>query len=969
MMTSITSAVLDLCSSLSESVARGFDQYVSAAAARQIAPLADPVLLAELPKVWAASEFVSRLCVADPALLTDFADSGDLIRDYDIGEYPRRVAAALVGVNNEAMLAASLRQLRRREMVRIAWRDLACRADYQTTVAELSAFADATIDAALDHLTTWLQRELGVPHSPIGAPQSMVVLALGKLGAQELNFSSDIDLIFAYPEDGETRGRRSISNSEFFIRLGQRLIKALSTATPLGFVFRVDMRLRPFGESGPLVVSFDALENYYQSHGREWERYALIKARPVAGDRNAGQSLLKLLRPFVYRRYLDYGAMDALREMKELIATEVRRKGLIGNVKLGPGGIREIEFIVQVFQLTRGGRVPELQDPRLLPILEILGRLRLLPDVVVLELVNAYIFLRNVEHRLQEYNDQQTQTLPRDAIACARLAVAMGYSSWERFQSDLDQHLTRVHDHFQRVFASPQNETVLEGKSDDLQALWHGLLEPERATQLLAELGMEPSVAAVLARLRTSAAVRALSERGQERLDRLIPLLLAAASKISRPSAAVDRLVTVLESIGRRTAYVALLVENPLALSQLARLCAASPWITHQIARFPLLLDELIDPRILYTPPRRAVLADALRQIMARLPGNDLEIEMEALRHFRHGNALRVAAADITGVLPLMVVSDHLTELAEVLLGEVLDLAWRDLVEKHGHPPYLGVGNPDARGFAILGYGKLGGIELGYGSDLDIVFLHDGEVTAPTDGAHPIDTGVFFLRLAQRMIHFLTTHTPTGKLYELDLRLRPSGASGLLVTSLDAYDRYQRTAAWTWEQQALVRARPVAGDAAVGESFRAIRHEILCRERNPAILCQEVREMRERMRAELGSKNPEHQFNLKQDRGGIADIEFLVQYLVLRHAHDHPGLTQWTDNIRQLDTLRDCGLLSSADVVTLQEAYRYLRRATHHATLQGEAACFPVEQLDNTLDEYRRDVTHLWQQHVEAIHG
>lgn len=954
----------ELPSPLRAGVIHSFEQYLSSAASHRVTPIADPVLLAELPKVWAASEFVSRLCIADPTLLIDLVDSGDMTRAYDPDEYPRRVAAALVEVSNEATLGVGLRRVRRREMVRIAWRDLAGRASYQNTVTELSSFADAVIDAALTHLTSWLHQELGQPCSPIGEPQSLVVLALGKLGASELNFSSDIDLIFAYPEDGETSGRRIVSNSEFFIRLGQRLIKTLSAVTSLGFVFRVDMRLRPFGDSGPLVVSFDAVENYYQAHGREWERYAMIRARQVAGDRTVGKNLLKLLRPFVYRRYLDYGALGALREMKELIATEVRRKGLVGNVKLGPGGIREVEFIVQVFQLTRGGRTPDLQDPRLLPMLETIGRLGLLPDFVARELSVAYIFLRNVEHRLQEYADQQTQTLPQDDIGGTRLAMSMGYAKWGEFLSDLEYHLSRVHDHFQRIFVSPLSEHHHEGKSDDLCALWRGTLEPERISPLLAELKMESSVNVALTRLRTCAAVRALSERGQERLDRLMPLLLTSATGVLHPTAAVERIVMVLESIGRRTAYVALLVENPLALSQLVHLCAASSWITQQIARFPLLLDELIDPRTLYAPPRRVHLAAALRQIMVRIPENDLESEMEALRHFRHGNTLRVAAADITGVLPLMVVSDHLTELAEVILNEVLDLAWHDLVEKHGCPMGLS-SSPDAKGFAMIGYGKLGGIELGYGSDLDLVFLHSGEVTMLTDGPHPIESGVFFLRLAQRIIHILTAHTPTGRLYEIDLRLRPSGASGLLVTNLDAYARYQSMAAWTWEQQALVRARPIAGDLAVGESFKAIRREALCRERDTVSLRHQVGEMRERMRTELGSKDPAKQFNLKQDRGGIADIEFLVQYAVLRYAHAHPELTHWTDNIRQLDMLRDLGLIPERDAMALQDAYRCLRHLTHRATLQGETACFPVEELNHhplsaNIDDHRHQVMRLW---------
>ncbi len=953
--------VTALPSALREVVTRSFEQYVSAATTQQIPLIDEPTLLADLPKVWAASDFISRRCIADPMLLAELSNSGDLTRCYDTEEYPRRLALALAGVSNEVRLIAKLRQLRRREMVRIAWRDIAGRADYQTTVAELSAFASSVVHSALALLNEWLQRDFGVPYSEKGVVQSMVVLALGKLGASELNFSSDIDLLFAYPEDGETRGRRRVSNSEFFVRLGQRLIHVLSMVTPLGFVFRVDMRLRPFGESGPLAASFDALETYYQTHGREWERYALIRARPIAGDTDAGHALIKLLHPFVYRRYLDYGMLEALREMKELIETEVRRKGLLGNIKLGAGGIREIEFIVQSFQLTRGGHTTALQDPRLLPTLERLGMLLLLPPSVVQELSTAYIFLRNVEHRLQEYADQQTQVLPRDEMGCIRLAMAMGHLEWATFQSELDAHCARVHGYFQQLLYSPRADSPPEDAAHDLHALWSGTLDPERLVTVLSTLGMAPAVAEALTQLRNSAAMRTLSGRGQERLNRLLPLLLSVAAKTPQPTLTMERLVTVLASIGRRTAYFSLLIENPNALSQLVDLCAASPWIAQQIAHCPVLLDELIDPRTRYALPHRDVLVDSLRQTLLRLPEDDLELQMEALRHFRHSNVLRVAAADVTGSPSLMEVSDHLSELAEVVLEEVLNLAWYELTKKYGRPPKE-FGNPEDKGFAIIAYGKLGGLELGYGSDLDIVFLHSGDVIAPTNGAHPIEAGVFFLRLAQRMIHILTTHTPAGRLYEIDLRLRPSGSSGLLVTSLEAYDCYQRTKAWTWEQQALVRARAVAGDVTVGDAFRKTRHEVLCRKHDPTLLRREVREMRERMRTTLGSKHPETQFNLKQDRGGVADIEFMVQYAILRHAHAHPTLTQWTSNLRQLVALRDCGVITAGDAAVLQEAYKALRHTIHHTVLQNESTCLPMGQINATLNAHRLEVGRLWEE-------
>ncbi|CAK0746817.1 Glutamine synthetase adenylyl-L-tyrosine phosphorylase / Glutamine synthetase adenylyl transferase [Gammaproteobacteria bacterium] len=898
-----------------------------------------------------SSLFISKLCTADPLLLSNLESSGDLFRPYDIEEYSHKVQAELSGVSNEANLMVVLRRIRRREMLRIAWRDLVGTADYVTTVAELSFLAEAILDATLRLLESWIHRELGVPYSPVGIPQSMTVLALGKLGAKELNFSSDIDLLFVYPEEGETQGRRVFSNSEFFIRLGQRLIKMLTMVTPLGFVFRVDMRLRPFGEAGPIASSFDSLEGYYQAHGREWERYALIRARPVAGDLEAGYALLKILRPFVYRRYLDYGSFEALREMKARITAEVRRKGLEDNVKLGLGGIREAEFIVQGFQLTRGGRTSELQDPRMLPVLEKLGTLGFLPASVVRELSSSYIFLRTVEHRLQEYDDQQTQTLPKDEQGQIRLASWMEYASWETFRSDLEQHFVRIHSHFEQIFADPQIGAKPE--ENELHTLWHGLLEPDRMDAVLSKWNLLPSVVEVLTKLKTCPPVRALSNVGRERLDRLMPLLLATASKSSKPTVAIERLVTVLESIGRRTTYISLLIENPLALSHLVQLCSASPWITQRIARFPLLLDDLIDPRTLYAPPRRHTLVDTMRQAMARLPEEDLESQMEAWHNVKHSSVLRVAAADITGALPEGAVSLHLSELAEVMLQFVLDSAWRTLVQKHGYPTGT---NDDHKGFSVIAYGKLGGIELGYGSDLDLVFLHTGEVSARTDGPHPIETGVFFMRLAQRMVHLLTTRTPSGKLYEIDLRLRPSGSSGLLVTTLDAYRHYQCSEAWTWEQQALVRARPIAGDTIIGEAFQEIRRDVLCRERDPEVLRRDVQEMREKMRASLASKNPSFCFDLKQDRGGIADIEFLVQYAVLRHAFFFPEIIQWTDNLRQIEALESHGLIPEASL--LKTCYHRLRRAVHHAALQEEST--RLLKWDQEVEDCRCRVSQLW---------
>ncbi len=916
-----------------------------------------PERLDELVRVWAVSDFIAQTCIRHPELLVDLIESGDLDRPYPEGHLVERLRAALDCTGDDNTLGVALRRFRRREMVRIAWRDIAGRADLAEVTGTLSDLADACIDQALARLHDWHVAQWGEPVGvESGEPQRLVVLGMGKLGARELNFSSDIDLIFTYPEEGETRGgRRAIANQEFFIRLGQRLITALNQTTAEGFVFRVDMRLRPFGESSALAIGFDAVEAYYQVHGREWERYAMIKARVVAGDREAGAALMETLRPFVYRRYIDFGAFESLRDMKAMIEQEVRRKGMEENVKLGAGGIREVEFIGQAFQLIRGGREPAL---RIRPILAVLAAVRdfeWLPGFVVRELVDAYTFLRTVEHRLQELADQQTHNLPADPVGRTRLAFAMGFADWPPFEKRLRAHMQRVHSHFDQVFAAPQTEHA-ETDRLDLTGVWRGSQDETQAAEALRAAGFRDAEALIspIAALRESRACRSLSAGGRGRLDRLMPLLLGAAGGTDNADETLRRLLRLVESITRRTAYLALLVENPVALSQLVRLCAASPWISDLLARHPLLLDELLDPRTLYEPPGRDELAFDLRQRLQGIDPDDLEQQMEVLRHFRHGNVLRVAAADVMEAIPLMVVSDHLTWIAEVILDEVLAIAWRHLIARHGRPP-CGERVCDS-GFAIVGYGKLGGIELGYGSDLDLVFLHSAEGDGRmTDGEKPIDSAVFYARLAQRIIHLLATRTAAGALYEVDIRLRPSGSSGLMVSSTSAFTRYQREDAWTWEHQALVRARVVAGDPEVAERFAAVRRETLTRDRNRELLRTEVREMRERMRREL-DKGDESGFDLKQGSGGIADIEFVVQYGVLAWAHAHPALLEYTDTIRLLSGLAGAGVLQEADTALLSDAYRVYRNEVHRRTLQEQPAV--VEPAP--FAEYRNEVTRIW---------
>ncbi len=934
----------DLPAALAAGLAHQWAAYLESAAEHGARVLAEGAERTAMLRAWAASDFVAQACVADPALPGDLVASGDLEKAYPEGHYRDALDRLLEGVADEADLARRLRLFRRREMVRIAWRDLALDADLDEVLAEVSALAEACIDGALERLHAWHCAQFGEPHgAESGTPQRLVVLGMGKLGARELNFSSDVDLIFAYPEAGATRGAREITNERFFLRLGQRLITALDERTAEGFVFRVDMRLRPYGDSGPLAMSFGALEHYYQSQGREWERYAMIKARVVGGDRRRGGQLLEILRPFVYRRYLDYGAFESLREMKAMIAREMRHKHLARNVKLGPGGIREIEFIGQAFQLIRGGRVPALREQQIQKVLGVLSAQRLLPDYAAAELIAAYRYLRRVENRLQEFADRQTHELPRDAAARARLAYAMGAGDWAGFSAELEQHRERVGAHFDQVFAAPQSEDAGDAAAGEFSALWQAPAMAEAEQETLRRHGFtEPGEAArALLALRDSHACRALSGRGRARLDRLMPLLIGAVAASEQPDLCLPRVLALVEAIARRTAYLSLLGEHPLVLSQLVKLAAASPWIARLLTRHPILLDELLDPRTLYQPASREQLERELREKLAAVDADDLEQQMEVLRHFKQAQVLRVAAADVGGVLPLMIVSDHLTEIAEVLLQAVLELAWAQIAARHGVPRYRQGGASAEAGFCVLAYGKLGGIEFGYGSDLDIVFLHDsaGE-DQHTDGERPVDNGVFFARLGQRIIHLLATATASGVLYEVDTRLRPSGASGLLVCSVDSFADYQRGQAWTWEHQALVRARPVAGSAAIAARFEAVRAEILARPREREALRGEVREMRARMREQLG-RSGEGMFDLKQDFGGIADIEFLVQYQVLAWASREAGVYRYTDNIRQLDALAAGGIMPEADVERLKDIYRDYRKRAHRLTLQEQAAIVP----------------------------
>ncbi|XOZ33323.1 bifunctional [glutamate--ammonia ligase]-adenylyl-L-tyrosine phosphorylase/[glutamate--ammonia-ligase] adenylyltransferase [Halomonadaceae bacterium KBTZ08] len=900
----------------------------------------------------ARSDFLFEQLRRHAATMAPVFEADLLARPWSPGEIQADWSARCSAVQEEAELQKALRTFRRRWMFRIVWRDLLGEADLEETMGAMTELADTCIDGAVAWLYAEACREWGTPmgHDPATGDytaQPLLVIGMGKLGAGELNLSSDIDLIFAYPASGETEGaRRSIDNQVFFSRLGQKVIRALDQPTADGFVFRVDMRLRPNGQSGPLAMSFDALEAYYQNQGREWERYALIKGRVINGTSEHATHLQQLLLPFVYRRYIDFSAFESLREMKKLIQREVRRRSLESNIKLGAGGIREIEFVVQAFQLIRGGREPVLQARRLREVLSALGTMELLPEAVVTDLDQAYVLLRNTEHALQGIADQQTQTLPGDDLDRARVALIMGYGDWESLAEDLRIHREQVNAHFADIIALEEEEGGEEAGHDGWEDLWAGTLGEQAATQWLEQAGFESASESMerLNALRESRVVASLQREGRRRLDRFLPRLLANLAEEDAPSAALERVLPLVEAVLRRSAYLLLLTENPGALRELVRLCAASPWIAAQLAETPLLLDELLNAESLYTPPDRDQLQADLNQQMLRIPLDDLEEQMEALRHFKKAHVLRVAASEIRGTLPLMKVSDYLTWIAEAVLEHVVTLAWHHLTQRYGTPTD-DQGAPIELDFAVIGYGKFGGIELGYTSDLDLVFVHDSDPQNVTDGDKSIDNAVFYARLGQRVVHILQAHTPSGQLYEVDMRLRPSGNSGLLVSTLDAFESYQEQDAWTWEHQALVRARWVAGSQASGERFGRIRHSILTRERDPEALREEVVAMRQRMREAHASTSTDT-CHLKQDPGGIIDIEFMVQYLILAWAHQYPAITGQTDNIRQMESLGQAGVLDTALAERLRAIFIAMRSTIHRRALQRLNSEVPPDQFE-----------------------
>lgn len=901
----------------------------------------------------AMSQFVSECLLKSPDWLSSLQSQP--LQPDEWQHYASWLQERLATVTDDAALMRCLRLFRNEMMVRISWMQTLQQSATEQTLKQLSQLAEVLIIGARDWLYQHACRDLGTPMNHNGDAQPLLILGMGKLGGCELNYSSDIDLIFVYPEAGTTQGgRKELDNNQFFTRLGQRLIKVLDQITEDGFVYRVDMRLRPFGDSGPLVMSFSSIEDYYQEQGRDWERYAMIKARLLGNDsQNYHHEFYHMLRPFIYRRYIDFSVIQSLRNMKNMIAREVRRRGLADNIKLGAGGIREIEFIAQVFQLIRGGRESSLQTRSLLTALQSIAALNLLKLEQSQQLVEHYLFLRRLENVLQAINDQQTQTLPASECDQARLAWSMNFASWQDLQKSLAIRMADVRQIFDELIGDEDDE---EQSSTQYTSLWQDHLTSDELIAVSPDLSEEDSqqILATLAQFKLDIEKRAIGQRGREVLDQLMPSLLAPIFAQSDIAPVLSRVLHLILSIVTRTTYLELLLEYPSALIQLVRLCTASPMIASQLARYPLLLDELLDPATLYQPIPLNAYRDELRQYLLRIPEEDEEQQLEALRQFKQAQLLRIAAADINGSLPVMKVSDHLTYLAEAIIDAVVQQAWSQMVARYGQPAHLA--RRGGRGFDVVGYGKLGGLELGYGSDLDLVFLIDCPENVLTDGDKPIDGRKFYLRLTQRIIHLFSTRMTSGVLYDVDARLRPSGDAGLLVTTIDAFIDYQRHEAWTWEHQALVRARVVYGDEQLKQQFDQTRHDILCQPREPSSLQKEVREMREKMRAHLASKQ-EGEFDLKADEGGITDIEFIAQYLVLRYSHQQPALTRWSDNVRIFDIMTQYNIMDEQEAHALTAAYIAMRDEIHRLALQKKEG----KVAKNRFVVEREQVRKSWQ--------
>ena len=893
--------------------------------------------LTVLGKTWACSDFVARNCIRYPEIFCALHTEG-FESSRTIEQYQKLVAQVIADSKSDDELMSSLRMLRQQEMMRIAWRDLNALADAETIFHELTDFAEAMVAVTLQHLEKQQAEIFGMPLDANGEEQSLLVFAMGKMGGGELNFSSDIDLIFTFAEDGETTGPRHKSHYEFYLFVIRKLVKVLDEVTAGGFVYRVDTRLRPFGESGPLAMSFSGLEQYYQVQGRDWERYAMIKARLISGREDDRKYLQSMLTPFVYRRYLDFSMIDSIREMKAMIDAQMKRKRMTNNIKLGPGGIREIEFIGQTLQLIRAGREPELRERSIVKVLTLLAEKNYLQKEEVEKLINAYWFLRKLENRLQILNDKQTHVLPDDDISQQRICVAMNMPDWGMLIEQLSAHQNAVDGVFQNLVTSEAEE-----HASSVSALALFLSDTDKdddanhsVKQYLESLGYQQvdDVVDSIVGLHASAQIRHLTGDTARLMVKLIESLIEKIADYPQQAELFDRVSRILKALAGRKVYISLLNEFPAIQLQMLTLCAASEWFTERIIKHPILLDSLLSTAEAFR--RQYDIKHLLELELGRIDVDDTEQLMERMRQFKQQTVFTVAMLDVFYEEPVETVSDQLTGLANELLEKILQFSWQIMLSKHGAPSCIDSGEVIYPQMSVVAYGKMGGNELGYGSDLDIIFIHDsrGE-KQQTTGEKCIENQQFFARVAQRVIHFLNTRTYSGTLYEADTRLRPDGQSGLMVSSIAAFERYQQEKAWTWEHQALIRARFVTGNALIEQEFDRIRSSVLRQSRDVKQLLQEVVAMREKMRQHLANKSAE--FDIKQDAGGLVDIEFMTQAGVLIYAEENADCIKHTATLRLINELTMVDWYSTDEAKDIADAYRYFRKLKNWQTLQCDA--------------------------------
>lgn len=952
----------------------------------------------ELLYVLSMSDFVAKTLIQYPSECARLIKEGALEDPTFNLDCSDEVKERIVKGLSEMELKKRLRIIRRTRMVSIAWRDLTGCCDIEEVFVSLSNLAELIVMRTIKVVREELYQVFGNAYDNDGKEMPLLVLGMGKLGGGELNFSSDIDIMCCYPYDGDTKGgTRVITHQEYFTKVVQRLNNLLSDITSDSFCYRIDLRLRPFGEAGPLVSTFDALTVYYETQGRTWERYALVKAK-LLGDHKYwqpyGDEMIELLRPFVYRRYLDYGAIESLRKLKHMIEAEVRRRNLHENFKLGSGGIREVEFIAQVFELMRGGRIPELAERSLRKTLRNIGRLQLLPEKVTARLDICYIYLRRLENVTQMLADKQTQNLPTNENDKIRVALSMGKSSYEELLTELEEIRSEVHNEFVSVMRDEEDEK--EQEDSEAVELWESTLTAQELatvlTPMLTSAGSDPyaspavlsalkqkeslAFAQAIVKLRLALARLPVGPKGRDSLLRLMPKIIRDVAKYPTPALLFSKVALLIEKVALRTTYLQLLVENESTRSKLLSILNSNDFAGSLISAHPILLDELIAPRYFTAPPKPDEYMAWLNERLLRIDPEDLEEQMEELRLFKKVMVLRIALSDQSQSLPLMKISDSLTWLAEAILREIGLLAWRYTENKYGAPADLTVNDP---GYAIIAYGKLGGIELGYRSDLDMVFIREssdsmtkgtpvvgagannganGEGGSAATPANQVSTTMFYQRFVQRFMHLCTTRMSGGVLYELDMRLRPDGDSGVLMTDLEAYEQYQKHRAWTWEHQALVRARAVAGSPKVIEGFNKIRDSVLRTPRDEVKLIDDVYAMRMKMKNFL-DRSSDKLFDLKQGRGGMVDIEFIAQYLLLREAPKHADMVLWSDNVRIFDECARLGILSQEETDTLKNAYLDIRECYHRVSLANlprivaiedrPAACVKIEKIFNDI--------------------